>query len=189
MIKKYRGMLLAFLMVGLLGATPLYAQVEEVILRVDGLACPFCAFGLEKKCTKIPGVKSYDVDMKEGKVHIGMSGEEAVRLDRFRTAVKEAGFTLRDVYLRAKGTIEKTNTGFALALGPGRDRLLLFEKEAMGKKYHQGDDPKNLVLGQELARQLEEHIGSKEEVRIEGSVHEHEGLPAGLAVENFEALG
>ena len=176
-------------LVCVISAGPLYAEIEEVILRVDGLACPFCAYGLEKKMMPIKGVKSYDVDMGEGKVYLGLDKDAKLDLEAFRKGVKEAGFTLRDVYLHAKGTIEKTDAGFALVLGPGGDRLLLFEKEAMGKKYHQGDDPKNLGLGQELARQLEEHTGSKKEVRIEGPVHEHEGLPAGLAVEKIETLG
>jgi len=180
--------MLAILLGSFLLSHPVNAEIEEVTLRVDGLACPFCAYGLEKKMMPIKGVKSYDVDMGEGKVYLGLDKDAKLDLEAFRKGVKEAGFTLRDVYLRAKGTIEKTDTGFALALGPGRDRLLLFEKEAMGKEYHQGDDPKNLVLGQELAGQLEEHANGKKEVRIEGSVHEHHGFPAGLAVEKLETV-
>ncbi|MBI1978072.1 MAG: heavy-metal-associated domain-containing protein [Candidatus Omnitrophica bacterium] len=176
-------------LISFLTAKPVHAEIEEVILRVDGLACPFCAYGLEKKMMPIKGVKSYDVDMGEGKVYLELEGDAKLDLEAFRKGVKEAGFTLRDVYLRAKGTIEKSDTGFALILGAGGDQLLLFEKEALGKEYHQGDDPKSLTLGQELARKLEEYAGNKKEVRIEGSVHEHQGLPAGLAVEKLETVG
>lgn len=180
---------LLVLLAGFLLTGPVRAEIEEVTLQVDGLACPFCAYGLEKKMMPIKGVKSYDVDMGEGKVFLGLDQDAKLDLEAFRKGVKEAGFTLRDVYLRAKGTVEKTESGFALALGPGGDRLLLFEKDAMGKEYHQGDDPKKLVLEQDLAEKLEEHARSKKEVRIEGSVHEHQGLPAGLAVEKLETLG
>ena len=30
----------------LLSVLPARAQVEQVTLRIDGLACPFCAYGL-----------------------------------------------------------------------------------------------------------------------------------------------
>lgn len=188
-MKRIVWLILTVLFVSVISAASLYAEIEEVTLRVDGLACPFCAYGLEKKMMPIKGVKSYDVDMGEGKVFLGLEKDAKLDLEAFRKGVKEAGFTLRDVYLRAKGTIEKTESGFALVLGPNQERLLLFDKEAMGKEYHQGDDPKKLVLGQDLAAQLEEHARTKTEVRIEGSVHEHQGLPAGLAVEKIEAAG
>ena len=29
--------------------TAVFAQVEKATVEVDGLACPFCAYGLEKK--------------------------------------------------------------------------------------------------------------------------------------------
>ncbi|MBI4431738.1 MAG: heavy-metal-associated domain-containing protein [Candidatus Omnitrophica bacterium] len=176
-------------LVSVMSAAPLYAEIEEVILGVDGLACPFCAYGLEKKMTPIKGMKSYDVDMGEGKVYLELKENAKLDLEAFRKAVKEAGFTLRDVYVRAKGTIEKSGGGYALVLGPNQERLLLFDKEAMGKEYHQGNNPENLVLSKERAGQLEEYERNKKEVRIEGSVHEHQGLPAGLAVEKLEALG
>ncbi len=32
-------------------------------LRVDGLACPFCAYGIEKQLSKLEGVERIDVDI------------------------------------------------------------------------------------------------------------------------------
>ncbi len=37
----------------------LYVKIE-----VDGLSCPFCAFGLKKKLKKIEGVEKVDVSVK-----------------------------------------------------------------------------------------------------------------------------
>lgn len=188
-MKRIAWLTLTVLFISVISAVSLYAEIEEATLQVDGLACPFCAYGLEKKMTPINSVQSYDVDMGEGKVYLGLEKDAKLDLEAFRKAVKEAGFTLRDVYVRAKGTIEKAGAGYALVLGPNQERLLLFDKEAMGKEYHQGDNPENLVLSKERAGQLEEYDRGKKEVRIEGSVHEHQGLPAGLAVEKLEPLG
>ncbi len=37
------------------------AQVTSLTVSVDGLACPFCAYGVEKKLKRVEGVKSIDV--------------------------------------------------------------------------------------------------------------------------------
>ncbi len=181
-------MILAFVMMASMGAAPLYAQIEELILRVDGLACPFCAFGLEKKIMKLQGVTSYDVDMKSGKVHIGLAEDARLEFDKIRVAVKDAGFTLRDIFLRARGKIEKTKDGFVLVVGGSHEKLLLFENDAVAKEYHAGDDPERTALSEALAGKLSQYASKKTEVQIEGAVHEHGGLPAGLSAEKIELL-
>ena len=64
-------------------------------LRVDGLACPFCAFGIEKKLNAIKGVERVEVDIASGTVTVTMT--EGATLDEAaaRKAVREAGFSLR----------------------------------------------------------------------------------------------
>ena len=87
--------------------TLVHAQSNEVILRVDGLACPFCAYGLEKKIMIIEGVQSYDVNMKKGEVYIGLKDNADIDIDILKRAVKEAGFTLRNIYHKLDGKIEQ----------------------------------------------------------------------------------
>lgn len=83
------------------------AQSDELILRVDGLACPFCAYGLEKKIMELEGIRSYDVDMKKGKVYIGLKDNADINIEVIKKAVKEAGFTLRGIWLKKDGKIEE----------------------------------------------------------------------------------
>ncbi len=64
-------------------------------LQVDGLACPFCAYGIEKKLSAIDGVEKIDVDIKEGQVIVTLADGASLSEDRARQAVKDAGFTLR----------------------------------------------------------------------------------------------
>jgi len=35
-----------------------------VKIRVDGPACPFCAYGLEKKLKRVEGVKDLEIDLE-----------------------------------------------------------------------------------------------------------------------------
>jgi len=167
-------------------ANPLFAQIEKVILRVDGLACPFCTYGLEKKISKIEGVTKYEVSLPDAKAFIDLDPEAQVDLDKFRNAVKEAGFTLSGIFLRVKGTLTKTEVGYVLTVGGIDEELLLFEDTAMIKKYHQGADPQDLALSKELNEKFAQILREKTEVRIEGRVHEHGGLPAGLSVDKLE---
>ncbi len=64
-------------------------------LRVDGLACPFCAYGIEKQLSKLEGVARIDVDIEKGTVMVKLN--EGATLDEAtaKAAVKRAGFTLR----------------------------------------------------------------------------------------------
>lgn len=64
-------------------------------LRVDGLACPFCAYGVEKKLGAVKGVQRIEVDIGSGTVTVTMA--EGAKLDESaaRKAVTEAGFSLQ----------------------------------------------------------------------------------------------
>lgn len=80
---------LVLLATGVLAAPPSYQ------LHVDGLACPFCAYGIEKKLGALEGVHSVETHIKDGTVIVIM--QDSVTLDEAaaRRAVKEAGFSLR----------------------------------------------------------------------------------------------
>ena len=42
-------------------------------LHVDGLACPFCAYGIEKKLNAVPGVERVETNIREGVVIVTMT--------------------------------------------------------------------------------------------------------------------
>ncbi len=68
---------------------------ERYVLGVDGLACPFCAYGIEKQLARIDGVQS--VETQIAAAHVVVTLRDGATLDeaRARAAVKAAGFTLR----------------------------------------------------------------------------------------------
>ncbi len=65
------------------------------VLGVDGLACPFCAYGIEKKLGAIEGVQSLDVDIRKGAVIVHMAADAILDQAAAERAVTDAGFDLR----------------------------------------------------------------------------------------------
>ncbi len=74
-------------------------QLPTYHLRVDGLACPFCAYGIEKRLMSMIEVTRIEVDIGAGEmtVHVeeGVVLEEAVA----HRAVTSAGFTLQSFWV------------------------------------------------------------------------------------------
>lgn len=50
-----------------------FAAETKYEMRVDGLACPFCAYGIEKKLKAMKGSSKIDVDLDKGIVHVNMA--------------------------------------------------------------------------------------------------------------------
>lgn len=90
--------LLILLFIGI-GTMTLNAQTEnttlegKVTIEVDGLACPFCAYGLEKNLKKIDGVESIDINIDEGSVLLGIADGKQISESVVLKKIEEAGFT------------------------------------------------------------------------------------------------
>ncbi len=72
-----------------------WAAPKTYKLSVDGLACPFCAYGIEKKLNATTGVQGVGVDIASGTVSVTMAEGASLDEATARQAVKDAGFTLR----------------------------------------------------------------------------------------------
>jgi mercuric ion binding protein len=72
-----------------------FADTLTYKLQVDGLACPFCAFGIEKQLGKIDGVDQLDTDIKAGVILLTMKNGVFLDETAAKQAVERAGFTLR----------------------------------------------------------------------------------------------
>jgi len=89
---------------------PLLAQqtsppdsAQQIIVRVDGASCPFCAFGLEKRLGHLEGVADVRLEMKAGKVIVTLQKGATVSEQALRQAVEEAGFTPREISFSPSG--------------------------------------------------------------------------------------
>ncbi len=75
-------------------ATAAFAAGPSYRIDVAGLACPFCAYGIEKKLNAIKGVERIETNIKEGTVIVTMKDGAALDKATAGQAVKDAGFTL-----------------------------------------------------------------------------------------------
>ncbi len=101
---------------------------SELTLRVDGLACPFCAYGVEKKLLAVPGVVGIDVLINEGKVILALAEGATLDVAALDAAVEKAGFTLRGLLVRdALGTLSR-GSGDELLLTSSDPRAIFIVK-------------------------------------------------------------
>ncbi len=76
-------------------STAAFAGGNQYALAVDGLACPFCAYGIEKRLSAIEGVESVETDVKSGQVVVTLAEGKTLSEEVARQAIEDAGFTLR----------------------------------------------------------------------------------------------
>lgn len=82
------------LLIALSTVTAALAAGPSYRLEVAGLACPFCAYGIEKKLTALDGVEGVETSIKEGVVTVTMKDGAVLDEATAKQAVKDAGFTL-----------------------------------------------------------------------------------------------
>ena len=73
------------------------AAEQKVRVRVDGLSCPFCAYGLEKKLLEIEGVKAVKISIDDGEALLTLDKDTEIATETIKKEVKKAGFTPREI--------------------------------------------------------------------------------------------
>lgn len=78
-------------------ATATLAAGPQYKLEVAGLACPFCAYSIEKKLSEVQGVDHVDTDIGSAMVTVTMKDGQKFDHAAADKALKAAGFSLRNV--------------------------------------------------------------------------------------------
>ncbi len=74
-----------------------FAAGTHYDIRVDGLACPFCAYGIEKKFKKMEGISDIKVDLDKGVVSVNAAEGVELQADKLKKLFNESGFTYRSM--------------------------------------------------------------------------------------------
>jgi len=74
-----------------------FAAGTQYQMRVDGLACPYCAYGIEKKLNKVDGVEKIQVDLNKGLVTVNVGDGVTLTEPQMTQLFKDAGFTYRSM--------------------------------------------------------------------------------------------
>ncbi len=104
------------------------AEILGAELQVNGMSCPFCAFGIEKKLRRVEGVQEVEVLLDEGKVRLTFRANNAATLGALEDAVAGAGFKLSGMKLKVQGTLIADDLPPVLEAG-GKVRFRLFESD------------------------------------------------------------
>ncbi|NJL81930.1 MAG: heavy-metal-associated domain-containing protein [Chloroflexaceae bacterium] len=132
---------LALLTAASFGVAPLAAQgqIVRAIASIDGITCPFCAFGAEKQLKQVGGVQRIAVDVDKGTATLVARAGQSIEVGQIPGAVKAAGFTAREVRIVAIGTVIAEGQGLRLqlqgqprrlTLRPSRDEALMAKLRA-----------------------------------------------------------
>ncbi len=84
------------------GADTTRATQQKVVVQVDGLACPFCAYGLEKKLKRMEGLRKLEIQINTGQVLLWFEPDARVDVQAIVKKIKEAGFTAREISVNGK---------------------------------------------------------------------------------------
>ena len=159
-----------------LSAIPARAEMRAAELRVNGLSCPFCVFGIEKKLRHVSGVNEVEVFLDEGRIRLVFSAENTATVRDIENAVEDAGFKLSGLSVDVEGTLVEDGGAMVLLAGEA-SRYRIIEKNAGSVQQ----------LSPEAKRRLRtQAAGGK--VLVSGEVHSHsDDLPA-LLVERVEPV-
>jgi len=89
--------LLPVVTITLLWSSLNFATGTQYNIRVDGLACPFCAYGIEKKFIKTEGADSVDIDFQKGLVIVKTREGKTFNEEKLKEIINDSGFTMKSV--------------------------------------------------------------------------------------------
>ncbi len=127
------------------------AQINHVTVKVDGLACAFCAYGLQKGLKRVEGVRDVKVLVDAGRAELQFKKGVPVGLEEIGPAVKRAGYTSREIRIEATGRLGDWNGSPALFVEGNGEKLLLNGSDVL-KRLRQdvkakGDTAKVTAVG------------------------------------------
>ena len=142
------------------------ASENKVFIRTDGLACYFCAYGLERFFKKTGRIAAFDMNMEEGIVEVTLiEGQPLVSAADLNRYVHDAGFSPRWIKVDLVGRFVREGDRLFLDVADTKERVPVSESE--------------------LARNLPQ-AAFDNRMRIEARAVEDESAPFALELEKFQ---
>lgn len=98
----------------MIAGTTIQAQDNNrdlVEVQVDGLGCPFCAYGLEKKFKEFKGIDDIAIDIETGDFSFTYPADKKIAMKAVLDQVSKAGYTPNEAKItRADGAVVTTKT-------------------------------------------------------------------------------
>ncbi len=147
-MKPFNLLLLAAVLAA--AALPASAEVPRMTVTVDGMACPFCAYGLEKKLKNLEGIRGVKVELKTGIARLTLKEEAPPTVAAIREAVKKAGFTPKEIGITVVGSLQREGKQLLLR-SRGEERTFLLRQPAGNPVAKAGEENPLLAVTGTLA--------------------------------------
>ena len=132
------------------------AEIRSATVAVDGMSCPFCAYGIEKRLKKVEGVRSVDISTKQGTARLVAKDEESIAVDQIPGAVKKAGFTPGGITVEVVGAITTDEQDRVVLRVRGADQTFLIA-----------------TFDTKMEEELRSLAAKGALVRVQGPLHDH----------------
>lgn len=66
---------------------------QQAVVTVEGMQCPFCAYGIRKHLAKLPGARKVEVELAKNQAIVTFAPDATVGDKDIQRAVRNAGFT------------------------------------------------------------------------------------------------
>lgn len=140
----------------------IFAEIKEVKVGIDGLSCPFCVWGLKRQMKKIEMVDQLNISLKKSTARFTLKENRPLNIEKINVAVKNAGFSVREIKITAIGEIGTYGEFFIFKVSEPEQNFVLDEKEKV-------------------------QVGQK--VLIEGTIHKHvKGELYGLSIDSIHFI-
>ena len=72
------------------------SEQERIYVKIEikGMACPYCAFGMEKELKKVAGVDNVEIELKKGLAYISTPISQKPTKKSLEKIIANAGFTV-----------------------------------------------------------------------------------------------
>ncbi len=110
LLKETNSLAIAFVILFFAQTAIVHAQEKDkeekiyIKIEVDGMACAYCAFGMEKEFKKVSGVDHVAIQLEEGMAYISTPKSQKPEKESLSLIIQNAGFT--------PGTIEYSDQPF-----------------------------------------------------------------------------
>jgi copper chaperone CopZ len=150
------------------------AEPAKVRVKLDGLVCTFCAYNLEKKLKRVEAVEDLKILVNAGLAELNIKEGKPIDVDGIKKAVKDSGFTPREIHITLKGRIENIDGRIILRVDNVSDIFILKYNEML-----------NEIIASEMVQYKEKIVtitGLVQEEKIDG----HGLHPYALEIKDFK---
>lgn len=156
---------------------PSQAEQDSINLKLKGLSCPFCVYGVEKKLKKVPGIENVTTHYKASMANLKKVPKTPIDINALYKAVKDAGFSLDSVILTIHGNMTEWEGKPAIKSSDSGQVFLLVDPDKIES---------HALVDSTLLKKLKLiSKNNKQPITVKGKAHTHKDMPPAIAVSEY----